>query len=61
MGAIKAAGQVLLSSAEWSPRVEHASDEEGNKEEVVSGATEKVNVVKAAINHAVQKTMIKMS
>jgi hypothetical protein len=55
MGAIKAAGQVLLSSAEWSPRVEHASDEEGNKEEVVSGATEKVNVVKAAINHAVQK------
>jgi hypothetical protein len=53
MGAIKAAGQVLLSSAEWSPRVEHAS--EGNEEEVVSGATEKVNVVKAAINHAVQK------
>jgi hypothetical protein len=34
MGAIKAAGQVLLSSAEWSPRVEHASDEEGNEEEV---------------------------
>jgi hypothetical protein len=57
MGAIKAAGQVLLSSAEWSPRVEHASDEEGNEEEVVSGATEKVrnNVGKAAINHAVQK------
>jgi hypothetical protein len=56
MGAIKAAGQVLLSSAEWSPRVEHASDEEGNEEEVApQKKSSRNNVAKAAINHAVQK------
>jgi hypothetical protein len=60
MGAIKAAGQVLLSSAEWSPRVEHASDEEGNEEEVAPQKKSGI-MLESCDKSCSAKTMIKMS